>query len=284
MSKGTKHSECPQLHSRDRTAKKIANLYSQDREILLPKIEKQLFSQGVLTNNNFTPYNKKWRDKAWGTEVSRKFAALTALLGLLLYSDCVAVAQDTAFFLPGTIAKSRIAVNHGNAKPPEGFLKFCERSPVSCMEASVVESNYMLSKEQWQVVDHVNRDVNRKILSISDLELYNTKEFWTFPAKAGDCEDYVLLKRQQLVDLGIPISVLLITVVLDEHGEGHAVLTVSTATGDYILDNRRNEILHWSFVNYKFLKRQSSNNQVQWIALAPQRNQATLVASGDDAP
>lgn len=180
--------------------------------------------------------------------------------------------------------ETRITADYGNAKPPGGFLKLCERLPDACISAKVDSSDINLSAKQWRLVDQVNRDVNRRIASVSDEELYGQREFWTYPTSAGDCEDYVLLKRRELVSLGFPESALLITVVLDERREGHAVLTVSTAAGDYILDNRRDEILHWSAVNYTFLKRQAAADPARWIALAPQKNQTTLVASGDEAP
>ena len=42
---------------------------------------------------------------------------------------------------------------------------------------------------------------------------------------------------------GWPREALLVTVVRDEKDEGHAVLTVTTDKGDYILDNQNKNIL-----------------------------------------
>ena len=92
---------------------------------------------------------------------------------------------------------------------------------------------------------------------MSDEELYGEDEYWAFPADAGDCEDYVLMKKRYLEKLGFARSALLITVVLDEKNEGHAVLTLRTDEGDFVLDNRRNEIRRWTDLDYVFLKRQS---------------------------
>lgn len=75
--------------------------------------------------------------------------------------------------------------------------------------------------------------------------LYGRDEYWALPTTAGDCEDYVLLKRQTLMLMGVPQGLLPITVVRDENGEAHAVLTVPTTKGDVVLDNRRDEILPW---------------------------------------
>ncbi len=92
----------------------------------------------------------------------------------------------------------------------------------------------------------------------------------------GDCEDYALLKRHELMRLGWPSSALLITVVRDERGEGHAVLTARTAGGDLILDNKVNEVRLWSSTPYQFLLRQSWANPQAWMSLAPARDLAPL--------
>jgi predicted transglutaminase-like cysteine proteinase len=102
---------------------------------------------------------------------------------------------------------------------------------------------------------------------VSDQDLYRQAEVWTYPVDAGDCEDYVLLKKRYLEGFGIPAETLLITVVLDEAGEGHAVLMAHTDAGDYILDNRRDEVLRWNETRYRFLKRQSQADPKVWVAL-----------------
>jgi predicted transglutaminase-like cysteine proteinase len=75
---------------------------------------------------------------------------------------------------------------------------------------------------------------------------------------------------------------LLITVVRDEKGEGHAVLTLAASDGDYILDNRRNDIRRWNDAHYTFLKRQSVRNPESWVALAEDQPQP-VVASAKSA-
>ena len=48
----------------------------------------------------------------------------------------------------------------------------------------------------------------------------------------------MLLKRRMLMQAGWPREALLITVVRDKKGDGHAVLTVKTDKGEFILDNQ----------------------------------------------
>jgi predicted transglutaminase-like cysteine proteinase len=72
-----------------------------------------------------------------------------------------------------------------------------------------------------------------------------------------------------LIERGYPESTLLITVVRDENSEGHAILTVRTDAGDYILDNKRREVMAWADTPYTFVKRQSERNPLVWISLLP---------------
>jgi predicted transglutaminase-like cysteine proteinase len=80
-----------------------------------------------------------------------------------------------------------------------------------------------------------------------------------------------------LVDRGVDPADLLMTVVLQPNGEGHAVLTVRTDHGDFILDNMRNKVLLWSETEYTYLKRQSSSNPGRWVKL--QDGRAGIVGS-----
>ena len=64
---------------------------------------------------------------------------------------------------------------------------------------------------------------------------------------------------------GISPANLLITVVRKRDGEGHAVLTVRTQHGDYILDNLTDDVLAWEDTDYRYLKRQSSEHTGRWV-------------------
>ena len=83
----------------------------------------------------------------------------------------------------------------------------------------------------------------------------------------GDCEEYVLLKRKMLCDAGWPREALLVTVVRDKQGDGHAVLTVKTDKGEFILDNQNENVLAWTKTGYRFMKRQSQSDPDIWVAL-----------------
>ena len=177
---------------------------------------------------------------------------------------------EAAGFLGGedSPAASHFTTPRGKTLPPVGFVKFCARHPEECRAAGRSARKVPMSGERWRIVYQLNSYVNGKISPESDAELYGEDEHWAFPATAGDCEDYVLLKKRYLEKLGFARSALLITVVLDEKNEGHAVLTLRTDDGDFVLDNRRNEIRRWSDLDYVFLKRQSERDPRQWVSLA----------------
>ena len=65
----------------------------------------------------------------------------------------------------------------------------------------------------------------------------------------------------------MPLGGLLITVVRQENGDGHAVLTVLTDRGDLVLDNLSPDVLVWNDTPYRFLKRQSTRDTGQWVAI-----------------
>lgn len=168
----------------------------------------------------------------------------------------------------------------GLAHPPYGFVNLCKRTPRECAQGRREEHRFDATPDRFAELDAVNRAVNREIEPITDIEHYGEADRWTIPRLRGDCEDYVLLKRRRLIALGWPQSALLITVVRDELGDGHAVLTARTRQGDFILDNKTNEIKIWHRVRYQFVMRQSSLNPRVWMSLGPQERSPSLPLAG----
>jgi predicted transglutaminase-like cysteine proteinase len=208
----------------------------------------------------------------WGSMGFRSAAISSAVALLCIVTSAPAFSGATKYAAP----------EYGKTLPPVGFVKFCAVNPADCKVQSNSQERISMSPERWNQLYLINTYINGKIAPISDLDLYGEAEHWAYPADAGDCEDYVLLKKRQLEGLGFSADALLITVVLDEKGEGHAVLTITTDVGDYVLDNRIDDVLRWSSTRYKFLKRQSHANPLQWVALIKQSTSTTgFVASGN---
>ena len=159
----------------------------------------------------------------------------------------------------------------GPAQPPYGFVNFCERMPRECQQGPQEESRFDLTANRRTELEAVNLAVNHEIKPVTDIDLYGVADYWTIPVRQGDCEDYVLLKRRMLMQSGWPRQALLITVVRDKRGDGHAVLTVKTDKGEFILDNQNEDVLLWSDTGYRFVKRQSQSDPNVWIALGDPR-------------
>jgi len=164
-------------------------------------------------------------------------------------------------------------------RPPIGWIQFCEERPLECKAEATEPRDVQLTKAAFKELERVNRYVNDHVKPMTDLEHYGVIEKWTYPEDGyGDCEDYVLLKRRMLMQLGWPRGALLITVVRDKKGDGHAVLTVRSDKGEFILDNQEAEILPWSDTGYRYVKRQSQSDPNVWVSLGDHRP-TTYVAS-----
>jgi predicted transglutaminase-like cysteine proteinase len=173
---------------------------------------------------------------------------------------------------------------YGATEAPIGHVKFCYYPAEDCRAGFDNSAQMLLTTRRWTELQTINREVNREIKPLSDQAQYGMVENWTFPVSGrGDCEDYVVLKRQKLMELGWPSGALLITVVRDEAGEGHAVLTARTHRGDLILDNKHSDILAWSNTPYTYIKRQSASDPRHWDSLVPMHDGPTIAASGTDA-
>lgn len=195
--------------------------------------------------------------------------------GAALLVGALMMPQEVMALGNGSESSPAFATEFGKARPPVGFVRFCAENPADCKDRTSRAKRIAMDPDRWNLLYQVNTYVNGKIAPVSDLELYGEAERWTYPVDAGDCEDYLLLKKKYLQGLGFPQEALLITVVLDEQGQGHAVLTVVTDKGDFILDNRRNDITRWKDTKYAFLKRQSQTNPRVWVALVKEKTIAT---------
>lgn len=176
----------------------------------------------------------------------------------------VAILGALAFQVSAMPANMQIV---GKANPPIGHYEFCRTYAGECAGSQVDSGPMQLTEALWKSILEVNYTVNSSITPLTDLEIYGVEERWAYPRSVGDCEDFALLKRKMLIDRGVDPADLLMTVVLQPNGEGHAVLTIRTDHGDFILDNMRNKVLLWSETEYTYLKRQSSSQPSRWVKL-----------------
>jgi predicted transglutaminase-like cysteine proteinase len=169
-------------------------------------------------------------------------------------------------------------VTGGITSRPIGHDEFCKTYADECRpNASLIEIVSLTDQLFGQLVS-INESVNAAVTPVTDSAFYNLTELWTYPSGAGDCEDFVLAKRRALVEAGWPPSALLITVVRQKSGDGHAVLTVRTDRGDFVLDNLDPDVHLWNQTPYTFVKRQSQADAGAWVSITDDRT-IELVAS-----
>jgi predicted transglutaminase-like cysteine proteinase len=200
-------------------------------------------------------------------------AGVAAALSILPSAPSYVVADEQPRF---------IAIG-GNTRPPFGWIQFCQdyAPKWECDASPTVARDVVLSSSAWRDLIHINRWVNDSVLPITDEEHWGMVEHWSYPDDGyGDCDNYVLLKRKMLIEAGWPREALLITVVRDRNGDGHAVLTVKSSKGEFILDNQTQDILLWFETGYQFVKRQSQTDPNTWVSLGDPRSTAVTALSG----
>ncbi len=168
-------------------------------------------------------------------------------------------------------AGSDSMVTGGRTTQPIGHYQFCQRVPEECQQRTSNSRPVELTRALWAEMIDINNAINAAVMPRTDMETWGQEEVWSFPEGLGDCEDYVLEKRRELMAAGVPASSLLITVVRQQNGDGHAVLTVRTSNGDYILDNLEPRVLAWQDTEYTYLKRQSEKNSGAWVSISDGR-------------
>lgn len=195
-------------------------------------------------------------------EASRVFARIRNLCAVSALAWAVGTAVASASMITG-----------GYTSQPIGHYEFCKRNVAECLVRLRDPGPESMTTRLWNQIVAVNTVVNEAIRPMSDRDIFGKEEVWTYPANGvGDCEDYVLEKRRKLVKSGLSLANLLITVVRKPDGEGHAVLTVRTDQGDYVLDNLINAVRPWQKTGYKYLKRQSSEHTGRWVSIRGDSN------------
>jgi predicted transglutaminase-like cysteine proteinase len=190
--------------------------------------------------------------------------AFVTSLAFVLFSIVTAAAQGSSGSIPFASAASITA----DTLPPIGWVQFCSDNPKECDVATLNKQAAQVDDKKWKQLLRINRDVNNEIEPMSDMDQWGTLEKWSYPTTGkGDCEDYALEKRRRLIEAGWPRQSLLITVVREKNGNGHAILTVKTNRGDFVLDNQEARVMPWTDTGYRFIKRQSEENPNKWVSL-----------------
>ena len=195
------------------------------------------------------------------TSKYRRMLAVGWALTLAAGAASSSAAQDLMFVSIGA-----------STRPPIGWVEFCVDHPIECKATTSAPRDVVLSNKAWTDLVRINKWVNENVKPMTDMDHWGVVEKWSYPDDGyGDCEDYALLKRRMLIEAGWPREALLMTVVREKNGNGHAVLTVKTDKGEFVLDNQEERILLWSETNYHFVKRQSQADPSRWVSLGDPR-------------
>jgi len=200
-------------------------------------------------------------------------ARLRVLAFASLFAACAgqapAAGERVAALAPASVGVASAALAAlGPAREPMGWADFCRRYSGECDVRPLEPQKVVYDSRMRRAVERLNREVNAQIAPATDYEMWGVQERWDYPQEGrGDCEDYVLLKRKMLMDMGLPRQALLVTVVTDPQGDGHAVLTLSTDRGDFVLDNMDDAVKLWRETPYGFVKRQSQADPNLWVSI-----------------
>jgi predicted transglutaminase-like cysteine proteinase len=163
---------------------------------------------------------------------------------------------------------------------PIGWTQFCETYVSECNTKPVQPRDIVLDDKAWKFLVGINKWANDNIRPMTDMDHYGTIQWWRYPDDgAGACHSYALLKRRMLMQAGWPRTALLMTIVREANGEGHAVLTVKINRGEFILDNLNDKILLWSETPYQYYKRQSQSDPNAWVWLDDTRDATAITTS-----
>ena len=165
---------------------------------------------------------------------------------------------------------SRLLTPIVNAAPtlaPFQHVRFCLRYPSDCKSEPTENKRIDLNEETLELLKRVNHSVNMSIIPMPKSYGQNLGDGWTIAPNMGDCNDYAVTKRHQLLERGLPSKALRLSVVKTASGVGHLVLVVVTTKGDIVMDDLTEVIRPWQSTGYHWLKIQSATDSKFWYEI-----------------
>jgi predicted transglutaminase-like cysteine proteinase len=150
---------------------------------------------------------------------------------------------------------------------PFQHVRFCLRYPSDCKSNPSENERIDLSTETSELLKRVNHDFNLSIAPMLKSYGSNLEDGWAIAPGSGDCNDYAVTKRHELLENGLPSRALRLSVVKTASGIGHLVLVVVTTKGDLVLDNLTETIRPWQSTDYHWLKIQSATDSKFWYEI-----------------
>jgi len=182
----------------------------------------------------------------------------------------------SALFATAADARSRVAHDSGPSTPivvssptlaPFQHVRFCLHYPSECKSELRGPDRIDMNAEIADLLKRVNHGVNTAIDPMVKSYGSDLRNGWTIAPASGDCNDYAVTKRHDLIEGGLPARALRLSVVKTPAGAGHLVLVVATTSGDLVMDNLTDAIRPWNGTNYRWLKIQSSSDARFWYEI-----------------
>jgi predicted transglutaminase-like cysteine proteinase len=183
---------------------------------------------------------------------------------LIGWSFFSADAADARNKLPQDSTASPQIVEGSPTLAPFQHVRFCLRYPSDCKSDPAAEQRIELTPETLELLQRVNSSVNAAIIPISKDYGTDLEDGWTISPSEGDCNDYAVTKRHELLGNGLPSNALRLSVVKTVSGIGHLVLVIATENGDMVLDNLTEAIRPVQSTDYHWLKIQSASDARFW--------------------
>jgi predicted transglutaminase-like cysteine proteinase len=192
-----------------------------------------------------------------------RFYSVTLLCSIVA-SGLVAGDASARSRLPRDPAVPAALVETSPSLAPFQHVRFCLRYPDDCRSNLAEDALIDLTSERAELLDRVNRRVNGDIAPVRKSYGQNLQETWTIAPFTGDCNDYAVTKRHELLQSGLPARALRLAVVKTKAGSGHLVLLVATTRGELVLDSLTEAIVPWQSTNYQWMNIQSASDARIW--------------------
>ena len=160
----------------------------------------------------------------------------------------------------GVFDEPRIAFGRPTL-PPLGHTGFCLKYRSDCL----VQGRHAADAQTTDLIE-INSAINKEI---KPKRQFLDGEHWLLSPETGDCNDYAVTKRHELIESGLPSRALRLSVVKTASGAGHLVLVVMTTRGDLVMDNLTQAIRPWRSTGYQWLKIQSATDAKFWYEVRP---------------
>jgi predicted transglutaminase-like cysteine proteinase len=217
----------------------------------------------------------------------RQTTKILAAVAMVASMSGASISKAAFFGYPRMLELQAYRIRFDNpVLAPTEFVRFCLHYSDDCHahKLDFRRRRMRLTAKRWNELNLVNRQVNRDI--IPDATMGPATEEWKISPASGNCHDYAVTKRHELLALGWPSRVLLLAEVVVPSGEHHLILVVRTKNADLVLDNLNANIRTAAMTRYQYqwVRVESPHNPEFWFNVnVPSPMLISMVSDGIDS-